>query len=731
MTRQENQHPASSSGTSSNSSKRKFGKSLKPTSQRATLLQHPTTNDRNEWETYWKAQGQPWRTEPEIDIERQRYLTERRTTIVPNIKQGIYPFKGIKLSRADVEWLLATHENGRESENSSYETQQESEKLDLNGADLRDANLEGVNLSDAHLEKADLRGVYLNGANLSRAHLEKVDLQNAHLEGAYLSNAHLEGANLCWAELNEADLHDAFLEAADLHEAQMSKANLSRAHLEGAHLNGACLKEADLYNAHFTEADLRDVHLEGANLNNAHLEGKEVQKEDLERVQQWVRNFPSKLLPADIRGAIFDLTTNLEKATLGEAKMGYISLVDVHWNDVNLSIVDWSTVEELGDERIARQEKTRQGKMKEIAVQITEYKSAVRANRQLSVTLQNQGLNEEASYFAYQSHVLQRKLLQLQILQRMIELQFEHQWILIRLPLLLLILILFFLGFLHQIVFNSLLLISIPILMIPIVTHLEVRRVQMFSPPFLLREEHLFLFFTLILIVIILVLQILIVIYLYTSPQIRLFIFLSLSTFLFIPWFNRLSYKVSRVLLYIECFIILFYAFSTRSLSASFLGLGCYLMLVVFLIRRLPNERQIKLAKGLLWPVLSLKNVKDQLTASLLIPIWNLLADYGRLTFSLFMDMLAGYGYKPERTLFWYVAVILGFALVYTNVTQIAFPEALILSLTSFHGRGFFPGGNISFSDVKVYLAAIEAVVGLFIEISFVATFTQRFLNNS
>src|SRR5213082_3520040 len=81
-------------------------------STRATTIQRPPTNDPEAWKAYWKAQGQPWRTEPEIDAERQTYLAERRA-ITPDIRQGIYPFKAIepKLTRADVEWLLATHES--------------------------------------------------------------------------------------------------------------------------------------------------------------------------------------------------------------------------------------------------------------------------------------------------------------------------------------------------------------------------------------------------------------------------------------------------------------------------------------------------------------------------------------------------------------------------------------------------------------------------------------------
>ena len=46
------------------------------------------THDAETWKAYWKAQGQPWRTEPEIDVERQKYLAQRRA-IVPNSRKGI------------------------------------------------------------------------------------------------------------------------------------------------------------------------------------------------------------------------------------------------------------------------------------------------------------------------------------------------------------------------------------------------------------------------------------------------------------------------------------------------------------------------------------------------------------------------------------------------------------------------------------------------------------------
>src|SRR5713226_6676115 len=87
-----------------------------------------------------------WRTEPEIDVERQLYLAELLARPV-DVRQGIYPFKNIKLERSDVEWLLATHENGLGPVDYSDETQRNRVGIDVRGADLRHANLQNLPLA--------------------------------------------------------------------------------------------------------------------------------------------------------------------------------------------------------------------------------------------------------------------------------------------------------------------------------------------------------------------------------------------------------------------------------------------------------------------------------------------------------------------------------------------------------------------------------------------------------
>jgi uncharacterized protein YjbI with pentapeptide repeats len=114
--------------------------------------------------------------------------------------------------------------------------------------------------------------------------------------------------------------------------------------------------------------------------------------------------------------------------------------------------------------------------------------------------------------------------------------------------------------------------------------------------------------------------------------------------------------------------------------------------------------------------------------------VWRLRRKPLKYLFSLFLDLLAGYGYRPVRSIIAYLLVISSFAFIYAVLTHflhaqpypLAWYEALVLSVSSFHGRGFFQPVQ-SLGDPVAIAASVEAVLGLLIEISFIATFTQRF----
>ena len=386
----------------------------------------PSVDDAEGWKQYWANKSQSWRTEPEISWCRQHELSQRR--LIPlEPEKGIYPFGGMQLNRADVEWLLATLENGRGPIDWSDESQRERQGLDLQGAQLEKADLHQLPLANLHgglnfeqllggvEEKPDEFVICLRNANLSEAHLERATLRGAQLEGADLLGAQLEGANLTGAQLEGAYLHNAQLEGANLTGAHLEGATLLGAHLEGATLLGAHLEGANLFGAHLEGAYLHNAQLEGANLTGAQLKGAYLYNAQLKGASLLIARLEgADLLGAQLEGA--DLThAKLEVVQLAGVKLTNDkgigpSVADASWAGTNMSVVTWSDIVMLGDEYRARQRDNIGGK-KDQATRLSEYRAAMRATHQLAVVLQDQGLIPDASRFAYRAKCLERTLL--------------------------------------------------------------------------------------------------------------------------------------------------------------------------------------------------------------------------------------------------------------------------------------------------------------------------------
>ena len=298
---------------------------------------------------YWESVGQAWRREPEINIERQNFL-EERLMIKPNIKKRILPFTGIELSRADVEWLLAT-------------SCSRNENLDLRGAVLMSVDLSDLPLANvwfsltyeewttATMSQTEAATAKLDGARFDRACLEGALMVATRFQRASLEAAHLEDADLQLANFDRSWLASVHMEHANLQLSRFQSAWLVGAHLEGADLRGASfdkatnLKNLTLGSSTAGHANLTDVHWDGANLG----------------VVDW-----ALLLP------------------LGEEHKSRIR-----------------TVEASGDpgdptERLA------------------ELAAALRETRQLTTELRSQGLSDDADRFAFRGHLLRRRLFRYQ-----------------------------------------------------------------------------------------------------------------------------------------------------------------------------------------------------------------------------------------------------------------------------------------------------------------------------
>ncbi|MGO8948935.1 MAG: pentapeptide repeat-containing protein [Ktedonobacterales bacterium] len=359
-------------------------------SEQASQPQRPTTDDRDGWAAYWTVQGMPWRTEPEIGEERQKYLAERRA-VKPDIEKGIYPFRdengGIRLNRADVEWLLATHESGGLKGPINWEDVDSRGRL---GLDLRGVDLSGDDLSGLPLART-IGG--LSAEDGQGASDDLLALAAIQLKGANLFGCHLEGALL------------------------------RRAQMQGALVRRTYLQEAVLGGTHLEGATIRGANLRGAFLSGVHLEG--VETLTLRPPNQWIvevrpltritkRAFPSRLPPANLRLSSFDEETIIRDFILGDENLGYAWLSDVNWGNVNVSDIAWGELKQCGEEYSARHKKTFEGALKTKERRLSDYSRAVKANRQLATMLRGQGLTENADYFTYHAQLCQRRLLRLQ-----------------------------------------------------------------------------------------------------------------------------------------------------------------------------------------------------------------------------------------------------------------------------------------------------------------------------
>lgn len=214
---------------------------------------------------------------------------------------------------------------------------------DLNGADLRDADLQAANFHNVDLRGADLSGANLREADFENANLCEANLRGATLTKAILTRADLSRAVLCQAVLIGATLWKATLAGADLsgpdllQGADLSNAQLSHADLREAHLHGAILQEADLFEATLSGADLSAVdfgraRLVRTDLSEANLSGAGLNEADLHGAD---------LHGADLAGAslhqAFLLGANLRGATLHGANLRFANLVQVDFTDADLT----------------------------------------------------------------------------------------------------------------------------------------------------------------------------------------------------------------------------------------------------------------------------------------------------------------------------------------------------------------------------------------------------------
>ncbi|HET8807324.1 MAG TPA: pentapeptide repeat-containing protein [Methylophaga sp.] len=87
---------------------------------------------------------------------------------------------------------------------------------DLQGADMSESNLKGINLQNSQLQGAWFTHSEMHGANLEGAQLQGALMDYTHLVDANLRNANLDGAQMIFSDLSGADLTGASMEGTSV-----------------------------------------------------------------------------------------------------------------------------------------------------------------------------------------------------------------------------------------------------------------------------------------------------------------------------------------------------------------------------------------------------------------------------------------------------------------------------------------------------------------------------------
>lgn len=136
----------------------------------------------------------------------------------------------------------------------------------------KQADLTGQNLCGLTFKKR-IKNIILVNAEMRRANFENCDLTEADMRYANLResrflNATLKNVDLQHADLSGADMDCVNLNLAKLMNAELIETDLCHANLRGANFRGANLCQADFQLAAFGDTNLMNANVEGANFKD-------------------------------------------------------------------------------------------------------------------------------------------------------------------------------------------------------------------------------------------------------------------------------------------------------------------------------------------------------------------------------------------------------------------------------------------------------------------------------
>lgn len=138
---------------------------------------------------------------------------------------------------------------------------------DLAGANLRNVNFSGLDLTNTLFERCDLTGANFSGTNLSGAVFSEAILNEADLSGCNLEKANLSKASFRNAVLDGVTATGNTIIHTDFTNARLRKARLSQLTVIECQLEGADFGGADVADAQILKGTANRMRADGATMN--------------------------------------------------------------------------------------------------------------------------------------------------------------------------------------------------------------------------------------------------------------------------------------------------------------------------------------------------------------------------------------------------------------------------------------------------------------------------------
>ena len=206
----------------------------------------------------------------------------------------------------------------------------------INNCDLQSASLVSARLNEANLRNNNFSSARMIAADLTDADISGSIIKNANILTTVVRGARFEGVDFTGQDMQALDLRDVSLKGADLSNQYLARSDLSGANLDNCKIANSDLSDINLQNTSLINVDLSSCKLTGTNFYQANLTKTIFSNNTIEN-----SNFEEALLiDCDFRQSMIK-SSNFHKADMTGCLLWEVNAIDWILSGVSCHYAYW------------------------------------------------------------------------------------------------------------------------------------------------------------------------------------------------------------------------------------------------------------------------------------------------------------------------------------------------------------------------------------------------------